>query len=75
MPLPNDRSRLAKALAQATGHSLVWVYRCLKDGRKPYGKKAARAWDRVVAREPSVHVVAGVGAHGSCSQVNGRGAA
>lgn len=68
MPLPNDKSRLAHRLAKATGCSMVWVYRLLKTGRSPYGKKAATAWARVVAREERRRLVAEGGDASACPE-------
>jgi MoxR-like ATPase len=73
---PNAKSRLAKALAEETGLSLVQVYVLLKAGQLPKNRVVAKAWKAVVAREASPKRVAKrKGAVAACADSAPSGAA
>lgn len=50
MPSPSPKSEMAKALAEATGYSLVYVYRLLSRKSEPVDAEKVRVWRQVVAR-------------------------
>ena len=49
MPAPNEKSRLVKALATATGMSLTAIYTHLRDSSEPRNRLARDAWLKVLA--------------------------